>query len=83
MKNLTLVDCNIQGLSKLLDVVGRQNLEQLIIIYNDDIDEEHQGDNPDEAPIYSELMDADLPSFKNLRYFEYSLYNETEFPSFN
>ena len=39
LKNLTLIDCDIGGLHKLLDTVGLSGrLEQLIIIYNETLE---------------------------------------------
>lgn len=64
----------------LLDAAGPRNLEQLIIIFNEDVDDPL--DLTDESHIYSELMEANLPKFTKLRYFEFSLYNETTDPSF-
>lgn len=33
--------------------------------------------------LYSELMAANLKSFKNLYYFEFSIYNDITMPSFS
>ena len=80
LKNLTLVDCNITGLSTILNSLGLASLEQLIIIHNEDAEEPNDDDG---VPlIYAELMQARMNEYKKLRYFEFSLYNNAEEPSF-
>ena len=79
LKNLTLVDSRVTGLANLLDAVGLNSLEQLIIIYNDDCEETCLDSSMPE--IYAELMEAALPKYPKLRYFEFSLYNDTAEPS--
>ena len=56
-------------------------MEQLIIIHNQDTDDPH--DLYEETLILSELMEAQMSKYHNLRYFEFSLYNETSDPSFS
>ena len=46
LRNLSLIDCDIKGLSNLLNQVGRNRLQQLIIIFNNELeqyDEEEGG----------------------------------------
>ena len=82
LQKLTLVDSSIQGLSHLLDAVGQQSLEQLIIIYNEDSAD--QDDHSHEPRIYKELISAKMPTYPRLRYFEFSHYGqETAIPSFS
>lgn len=54
LKNLTLVDCNITGLSTILNTLGAANLEQLIIIHNEDSEE--PTDEYGVPYIYNELI---------------------------
>ena len=81
LKNLTLVDCNITGLSTILNSLGEASLEQLIIIFNEDTEEPN--DDLGVPLIFNELMEARMQNFKRLRYFEFSLYNNAEEPSFS
>jgi hypothetical protein len=82
LKSLTFVDCNINGISKLIDAAGMNSLEQLIIIYNRDLEEDEGSYDRDECPIYLELLKANLSKYPNLMYFEFSTYNDIAYPGF-
>lgn len=77
---MSLIDCDIRGISSLLNKIGQDRLQQLIIIFNNEIEnfEDDEG-----SSIYEQLMFSNLQNFRQLRYFEFSIYNETIEPSMN
>jgi hypothetical protein len=86
--NLSLIDCRIGGLNALFNSVllSKEKLEQVIIIYNQDLNDGHEDSSDDESfdeegnisayKISSELILSNMHQFKNLQYFELSIYNE-------
>ena len=75
----------------MLKNIGKKGLEQLIMIFNQDLENDEvsmlEFEEDDDAGyhslLFSELMAADMHSFKNLYYFEFSIYNDTTMPSFS
>ena len=54
LKHLTIVDSSISGLANILDPIGLQNLEQLLIIFNEDFEDLEGLEGPPE--IFQELI---------------------------
>jgi hypothetical protein len=85
VKNLSLIDCRINGLNCLINALdSRDSLEQLIVIFNQDVVSENDVDSQNSDDdislgsyrIVNELESINLSKFNLLQYFELSLYND-------
>jgi hypothetical protein len=76
ISSLTIIDSEIVGLHKLLNVVGPKRLKQLIVIFNRDLDLDYDHILSTDNSFLQELLLTDFGQFQKLQYFEYSIYND-------
>ena len=78
--SMTLIDSKVVNFEGLLEQCSaKNNLETLVLIYNQDEDSYFASSAGDEH-IVTSLLASNIQAFKNLTYFELSFYNDVQDP---